>query len=282
MDNAIADIQEAIRIKPDFASQVVQYLVYAFLQRAKSCCDKHDWDRAIADLNEAQWLNSLYPASNALPAFGRSDSEARRPDTDVPKVTAPSSDYHYTGDAFLAEAQKPNEWAAPSDRSTIAPFEIIPPAGWDPNHGLSPQGIPAAAELPAGRSAANDRHKSLRTRCSHSPQGDGPESLWRDCRPTDRRLSWPHARIRREKRTWQGHRRFVRSAALDPQRYDVMIDRGIMFRKKGDYDKAIADFSAAIRARVFPLRGIFEPRNRILSRRATRMRPSPISPRPSV
>ncbi len=253
LDQGIADFQATIRLAPDRAGDVSPYLVPAYLQRAKSHSDRHDWDRAVADLKEAQRLNSLYPASNAPPAFGRSDSEDRRPDTDILKATVPPSDYHYTGDALRSEAQKPKARAAPPNRSTIAPFEIIPPGGWDPNPGLSPRGIPIAAELPMPDNRPQTSDANFFGHDVHPRPAAADQNLAGEIasRLIDAYLG-RSADFAAKNESGKAIADLTAALDLDPKRYSVLIERGILLRKKGDYDKAIADFNAAIRAKYFP------------------------------
>ena len=135
------------------------------------------------------------------------------------------------------------------------------------------------------------------------------------------RLEWPKAittgpRPTEQGRPRQGHRRLHRGHRLDPTPLRRYNNRASAYQAKGDHDKAIADYTEAIRlepenAEAFRTaasptrkqgrlrqghrrlhrghpaqpevrRGLLQPGRRLWRARATTTRPSPTAPRPSA
>ena len=87
--------------------------------------------------------------------------------------------------------------------------------------------------------------------------------------------AWCQAGVR------QGHRRLQRGHPARPQVRRAYDGRGYAWCDKKEYDKAIADYTEAIRLDPEIRRRLLQPRQRLDGRRTNTTRPSPITPRPS-
>ena len=142
------------------------------------------------------------------------------------------------------------------------------------------RGHPARSQ--GSHSAYIDRGDAWRARESYDKAiADYTEAIRLD--PKDGLgLRQPRRRLARQEGVRQGHRRLHRGHPARSQDCAAPTTAGAMpGMHKKDYDKAIADYTEAIRLDPQDARGLLQPGQRLVRARRSTTRRSPTSPRPS-